>query len=70
MKHIQNYVDKIEAMLAKQSAKESKPRSKGLLAPTMPEKDMNKDKPNELEVIARFVTGIRKAKEEMINGRK
>jgi hypothetical protein len=57
-------------MLAKQSAKESKPRSKGLLAPTMPEKDMNKDKPNELEVIARFVTGIRKAKEEMINGRK
>lgn len=67
MKHIKNYVSKIEKMIAEESAKESKPRSKGLLASTM---DKSKDKPNELDVIARFVTGIRKAKEEMINGRK
>jgi hypothetical protein len=69
MKHIKNYVAKIEKMIAEESAKESKPRSKGLLASTM-DKDKSKDKPNELDVIAKFVTGIRKAKEEMINGRK
>jgi hypothetical protein len=69
MKHIKNYVAKIEKMIAEESAKESKPRSKGLLASTM-DKDKSKDKPNELDIIARFVTGIRKAKEEMINGRK
>lgn len=69
MKHIKNYIAKIEKMLAEESAKESKPRSKGLLASTM-DKDVSKDKPNELDIIARYVNGIRKAKEEMINGRK
>lgn len=69
MQHIKNYITKIEKMIAEEAAKESKPRSKGLLASTM-DKDKSKDKPNELDVIAKFVTGIRKAKEEMINGRK
>ena len=69
MKHIKNYVAKIEKMIAEESSKQSKPRSKGLLASTM-DKDVSKDKPNELDIIARYVTGIRKAKEEMINGRK
>jgi hypothetical protein len=70
MKHIKNYVNKIEAMLAEQSAKQSKPRPKGLLASTMADKETSKEKPNELDIIARFVYGIRKAKEEMINDRK
>jgi hypothetical protein len=69
MKHIKNYVAKIEKMLVEETSKQSKPRSKGLLASTM-DKDVSKDKPNELDIIARYVTGIRKAKEEMINGRK
>ena len=70
MKHIKNYVNKIEAMLAEQAAKENKPRSKGLLASTMVDKENSKEKPNDLDIIARFVYGIRKAKEEMTNGRK
>lgn len=69
MKHIKNYVAKIEKMLVEETSKQSKPRSKGLLASTM-DKDVSNDKPNELDIIARYVTGIRKAKEEMINGRK
>lgn len=69
MKHIKKYVAKIESMLAEQSIKENKPRSKGLLASTI-NKDVSKDKPNELDIIVRYITGIRKAKEEMINARK
>ena len=67
MQHIKNYIAKIEKMIAEESAKESKPRAKGLLASTM---NKDKDKPSELDIVVRFVTGIRKAKEEMINGRK
>jgi hypothetical protein len=69
MEHIKNYVAKIEKMITEESVKQNKPRSKGLLASTM-DKDVSKDKPNELDIVVRFVTGIRKAKEEMINGRK
>jgi hypothetical protein len=69
MQHIKNYIVKIEKMIAEESAKGNKPRSKGLLASTM-DKDKSKDKPNELDIIVRFVTSIRKAKEEMINGNK
>jgi hypothetical protein len=69
MKHIKNYVAKIEKMIVEESTKETKPRSKGLLASTM-DKSKDKEKPNELDIIVRFITGIRKAKEEMINGRK
>ena len=68
MKHIKSYVDKIEAILVTQSSKENKPKSKGLLSSRMPEKD--NEKRSEIDVIAQFVYGIRKAKEEMTNGRK
>lgn len=69
MKHIKKYVDKIEKMIAKELESESKPRSKGLLA-SKTDKKTSQDKPNELDIIVRYVTGIRKAKEEMINDRK
>jgi len=70
MKHIKSYVDKIEAILVTQSSKENKPKSKGFLSLRMPEKDSGTEKRSELDVIAQFVYGIRKAKEEMTNGRK
>jgi hypothetical protein len=70
MKHIKSYVDKIEEMLVAQSSKENKPKSKGLLSSRMPEKDSGNEKRSDLDVIAQFVYGIRKAKEEMINGNK
>ena len=70
MKHIKSYVDKIEAILVVQSSKENKPKSKGFLSSRMPEKDSGTEKRSELDVIAQFVYGIRKAKEEMTNGRK
>jgi len=70
MKHIISYVNKIEAILAAQSSKENKPKSKGFLSSRMPEKDSGNEKRSELDVIAQFVYGIRKAKEEMTNGRK
>lgn len=70
MKHIKNYVNKIEAMLSEQSIKDNKPKSKGLLSSMKVDKESSKEKPNDLDVIARFVYGIRKAKEEMSNGRK
>jgi hypothetical protein len=70
MKHVKSYVDKIEAILVVQSSKENKPKSKGFLSSRMPEKDSGTEKRSELDVIAQFVYGIRKAKEEMTNGRK
>jgi|LauGreDrversion2_3_1035106.scaffolds.fasta_scaffold333629_2 hypothetical protein len=70
MKHIKSYIDKIEAILVTQSSKENKPKSKGFLSSRMPEKDSGTEKRSELDVIAQFVYGIRKAKEEMTNGRK
>lgn len=70
MKHIKSYVDKIEAILVTQSSKENKLKSKGFLSSRMSEKDGNNEKRSELDVIAQFVYGIRKAKEEMTNGRK
>jgi len=70
MKHIKSYIDKIEAILVTQSSKENKPKSKGFLSLRMPEKDSGTEKRSELDVIAQFVYGIRKAKEEMTNGRK
>jgi hypothetical protein len=70
MKHIKSYVDKIEAILVTQSSKENKPKAKGFLSSRMSEKDGNNEKRSELDVIAQFVYGIRKAKEEMTNGRK
>jgi len=70
MKHIKSYIDKIEAILVTQSSKENKLKSKGFLSSRMPEKDSGNEKRSELDVIAQFVYGIRKAKEEMTNGRK
>ena len=70
MKHIKNYVDKIEAIIATQSSKENKPKSKGFLSSRMPEKKDDNEKQSGIDVVAQFVYGIRKAKEEMINGRK
>jgi hypothetical protein len=70
MKYIKNYVDKIEAILATQFSKENKPKSKGFLSSRMPEKDSGNEKRSEIDVVAQFVYGIRKTKEEMTNGRK
>jgi hypothetical protein len=67
MEHIKNYVTKIEAMVAEQAAAKPKARSKGLLSSQSDKKD---EKQSDLDIIAKFVYGIRTAKEEMINGNK
>jgi hypothetical protein len=68
MKHIQNYVDKIEAIIAsKNNTKAKTKEAKGLLAPskTLPSKEQPK---TDMDVIASFVQSIRQAREEMKNG--
>ena len=67
MKHIKDYMKKIEAMLLDRT-KETKSNKKGLLAPTKPSSE-KKEQRNELSTIADFVYGIRSAREEMKNGK-
>ena len=65
MKHIQNYWNKIENVLA--SKTKAGPRNKGLLAPS--KSSISKDQPKtELDIIVNFVESIRQSREEMKNG--
>jgi hypothetical protein len=70
MQHLKNYVNKIEAIISAQLSQDKKPKSKGLLSSTKNMKTDDNDKVNDVEIIARFVYGIRKAKEEVINNGK
>jgi hypothetical protein len=68
MKHIKNYMVKIEDIIASQTKSSAKDkRSKGLLGSS--KNTLSKDKPKtEIDVIAGFVQSIRQAREEMKNG--
>lgn len=68
MKHIKNYMKKIEDIIASKTKTTTKTKeSKGLLSPskTLPSKEQPK---TDTDVIANFVQSIRQAREEMKNG--
>lgn len=65
MKHIKDYVAKIETILEAKSNKKTK--GSGLLAST---KSVQSKEITDLDIVANFVQGIRTAKEEMKNGSK
>lgn len=62
MKHIKDYMKKIEKIVA---ADVKKPKGKGLLSQSQPTDTAPK---TEVQLIAEYVKGIRQAREEMING--
>lgn len=68
MKHIQDYMKKIEQAIAAMDKKE-KPTKGGLLSPTGARKEEKPEKTNDLMIITKYVAGIRAAKEEMKNGK-
>lgn len=68
MKHIQDYMKKIEQAIAAMDKKE-KPTKGGLLSPTGTRKEEKPEKTNDLMIITKYVAGIRAAKEEMKNGK-
>jgi len=68
MKHIQDYMRKIEQAIVAMEKKE-KPTKGGLLSPTGARKENNPEKTNDLLIVAKFIAGIRTAKEEMKNGK-
>lgn len=68
MKHIKDYMNKIEDIIASKNKTTTKTKeAKGLLSPskTLPSKEQSK---TEIDVIASFVQSIRQAREEMKNG--
>lgn len=68
MKHIENYMKKIEDIITSRSNTTTKTKeSKGLLSPSkaLPSKEQPK---TDIDVIANFVQSIRQAREEMKNG--
>lgn len=68
MKHIQDYMKKIEQAIAAMDKKE-KPTKGGLLSPTGARKEEKPEKTSDLMIITKYVAGIRAAKEEMKNGK-
>lgn len=68
MKHIQDYMKKIEQAIATMTKKE-KPTKGGLLSPTGARKEDKSEKTNDLMIVTKYVAGIRAAKEEMKNGK-
>jgi len=68
MKHIQNYMKKIEQAIVIMNKKE-KPTKGGLLSPTGARKEDGSEKTNDFLLVAKYVAGIRSAKEEMKNGK-
>ena len=68
MKHIKDYMSKIDHLVASMNKKE-KPTKGGLLSPTGARKEDGSEKTNDLLLIAKYVAGIRNAKEEMKNGK-
>lgn len=71
MQHIRAYCDKIEAVIASRTApKETKKKSKGLLAPSKGADTTSSKERSQLEMIADIVQGIREAKEEILNAGK
>jgi hypothetical protein len=65
MNQIQKYMNKVEDVIASSSKKKA-PKGAGLLTSKKQEEPMKAS--SDIEVIAAFVSGIRKAKEEMLNG--
>lgn len=67
MKHIQQYMKKIEAIIAaKEKTDVKSSKSKGLLAPS---KVLSQDSPkSDVDLIAGFVQSIRQERKGMLNG--
>jgi hypothetical protein len=61
-------MNKIEQSIVMMEKKE-KPTKGGLLSPTGARKEETPEKTNDLLLVAKFVAGIRSAKEEMKNGK-
>ena len=68
MQYIKNYMNKIEQTLAALNKSKTKPTRGGLLSPSEDRKSDTPTKTNDLMVIAKYVNGIRAAKEEVTNG--
>lgn len=68
MKHIQDYMKKIEQAIVAMD-KKAKPTKGGLLSPTGNRQTDKPEKTNDLMIIANFIAGIRSAKEEIKNGK-
>lgn len=68
MKHIQDYMSKIEQAIVIMNKKEKATKG-GLLSPTGDRKEDKAEKTNDLMIVAKYVAGIRAAKEEMKNGK-
>lgn len=68
MKHIQDYMKKIEQAIVMMD-KKAKPTKGGLLSPTGNRQSDKPEKTNDLMIIANFIAGIRSAKEEIKNGK-
>jgi hypothetical protein len=66
MKHIKNYIDKIEGIISSKEKGANKTKeAKGLLAPTKPSASSPR---TELDIIVNFVQSIRQSREEIKNG--
>ncbi len=68
MKHIQDYMKKIEQAIV-MLEKKAKPTKGGLLSPTGARQEDKPAKMNDMLIVTKFVAGIRAAKEEMKNGK-
>lgn len=68
MKHIQDYMKKIEQAIVMLN-KKAKPTKGGLLSPIGARQEDKPAKMNDLLIVTKFVAGIRAAKEEMKNGK-
>jgi hypothetical protein len=70
MKHIKNFVNKINGIIEARDKSSSKiKQSKGLLSPSKEMASIDQPK-TEIDVIATFVQSIRQAREEIKNGNK
>jgi hypothetical protein len=68
MKHIKDYISKIEQAIVMMNKKEKTTKG-GLLSPTGARKEDKTEKTNDLMIVAKYIAGIRTAKEEMKNGK-
>lgn len=66
MQHVKDYIAKLESLIAQRKQKKTT-KSTGLLGSNRTEKP--DEKVSELSIIANYIVGIRKAKEEMKNGK-
>lgn len=66
MQHIKSYMAKVEAAIKERTPKKS--NKKGLLAPSKEPMQSDKKVNSDLSLIATYVSSIRAARQEMMNG--